>query len=45
MLHRDKIVFDEYPLKMSKWQHFKLWLRYHRYYKRITIWVKKGDEK
>lgn len=40
----DEIVFDEHLLKVSKWQHFRLWLHRRKNYKRITIWVRKEDD-
>lgn len=43
-MSREEIVFDEYLLKVTKWQRFKLWLWYRRNYKRISIWVRKGGE-
>lgn len=43
-MSNDEIVFDEHLLKLSKWEKFKLWLRYHKNYKRITVWVRKEGE-
>lgn len=43
-MSKDEMVIDEYLLKVSKWQHFKLWLWHRRNYKRITIWVRKEGE-
>ena len=30
--------------ELSKWQRFKMWLRYRKDYKKITIWVRKESE-
>lgn len=43
-MKNDEIVFDEHLLKVSKWQHFKLWLHHRKNYKRISIWVRKESE-
>lgn len=44
-MSKDEIVFDEHLLKISKWQCFKLWLWHLKNHKRISIWVRKEDEK
>lgn len=43
-MSKDKIIIDEHLLKLSKWQHFKLWLWRLKNYKRIKIWVSKEGE-